>query len=83
MKAKMKYSLALVLVFVAVYADAQGCSQCKLLAEQSTEVGEASFGTNINKGILFLMAIPYILLFILFRKRIIQFFRSRRSAKSI
>lgn len=53
----------------------QGCSQCKLLAEQASELDEASFGTNINSGILYLMVIPYLLIFFLFRKRIIGFFK--------
>jgi hypothetical protein len=59
----------------------QGCSQCKMLAEQSSELDEASFGSNINMGILYLMAIPYILLFVLFRKRIFSFARSLKKVK--
>jgi hypothetical protein len=55
---------------------AQGCSQCKLLAKQGSEVDEASFGTNINSGILYLMIIPYLLLFFLFRKQIISFVKN-------
>lgn len=54
----------------------QGCSQCKLLAEQGSELDENSFGTTINFGILYLMLIPYFLLLFLFRKRIIAFFKS-------
>lgn len=55
---------------------AQGCSQCKMLAEQGSELDEASFGTSINTGILYLMLIPYLLIMFLFRKRIFLFFRS-------
>jgi hypothetical protein len=55
---------------------AQGCSQCKLLAEQGSEIDENSFGSTINFGILYLMLIPYFLLLFLFRKRIIGFFKS-------
>jgi|TARA_R110000737_G_scaffold127298_2_gene159896 hypothetical protein len=70
----------LVLLFFAVFfafdAYSQGCSQCKMLAEQSSELDEASFGSNINMGILYLMTIPYILLFLLFRKRIFSFLKS-------
>jgi len=54
----------------------QGCSQCKLLTEQGSELDEDSFGSNINTGILYLMVIPYLLIMFLFRKRIISFFRS-------
>lgn len=71
--------LLLVVMLVAtelVYG--QGCSQCKLLAEQGSELDENSFGTNLNTGILYLMAIPYVLLMFLFRKRIIGFFRPKK-----
>jgi hypothetical protein len=73
--------LLLVVIFVAgslVYG--QGCSQCRLLAEQGSELDENSFGSNINTGILYLMAIPYLLLMFLFRKRIIGLFRSKKQA---
>jgi len=65
-----KYILVIIAVFAVEMVFSQGCSQCKLLAEQGSELDEASFGTNINYGILYLMTIPYILLLILFRKRI-------------
>lgn len=68
--------LLLVLTLFTFDAFNQGCSQCKMLAEQSSELDEASFGSNINMGILYLMTIPYILLFLLFRKRIVSLFRS-------
>lgn len=63
-------------VLVSSVLEAQGCSQCKLLTEQGSELDEASFGTNINYGILYLMAIPYLLLLFLFRKKIIRLFKA-------
>jgi hypothetical protein len=76
----MKHWKIITLVFVALLvtdvAFGQGCSQCKLLAEQGAELDENSFGSNINAGIFILMTIPYILLFALFHKRIFAFFRS-------
>jgi len=72
----MKHKLILLFVLVFFQAStifAQGCSQCKLLAKQGTEVDEASFGSNINSGILYLMIIPYLLLLFLFRKQILGF----------
>lgn len=72
----IKYILLFVAVFAIDVVFAQGCSQCKLLAEQGSELDEASFGSNINYGILYLMIIPYILLLILFRKRIVRLFRA-------
>lgn len=71
-----KYILLLIAIFVVDIVFSQGCSQCKLLAEQGSELDEASFGSNINYGILYLMTIPYILLLILFRKRIGNLFRA-------
>lgn len=71
-----KLHLILLLLVVLVISDqlfAQGCSQCRLLTDQGSELDEASFGTNINYGILYLMAAPYLLLMFLFRKKILQF----------
>ncbi len=67
-----------VLVISLDYTMAQGCSQCKLISEQSTEAGEASFATNINKGILILMMMPYLILIIVFRKKIAGLFRKAK-----
>ncbi len=82
----MKIGRILFLVFVALVISneifAQGCSQCKLLAEQGSELDEGSFGNGINGGILYLMAVPYLLIMFLFRKRIIRFFRQLFSQKS-
>jgi hypothetical protein len=52
----------------------QGCSQCKLLSEQGSGLEEASFGSTINSGILFLMVIPYLILMFLFRSQIKNLF---------
>jgi hypothetical protein len=80
----MKLKAYTVLLFLIVSGNkiwAQGCSQCKLVSEQATELDESSFGTNINSGILYLMIIPYLLIFFLFRKRIIGFLKSFISNK--
>jgi hypothetical protein len=68
---KIKVLLFLVLLVTSTQSIwAQGCSQCKLLAEQGSGLEEASFGSNINSGILFLMTIPYLILMFLFREQI-------------
>jgi hypothetical protein len=72
---KFVITLVLWLILVGQNIYAQGCSQCKLVAEQGSEMDEASFGTNMNTGIMYLMIIPYFLLLFLFRKRIIAFFK--------
>ena len=71
---KLFLLFALFLVF-SVDVFAQGCSQCKLLAEQSSGLDENAFGSNINFGILYLMLFPYVILMVIFRKQILRFFR--------
>ncbi len=70
----MKRWQLVILLCVAIIATdiafGQGCSQCKLVAEQGSELDEDAFGSNINYGILYLMAMPYIILLIIFRKKI-------------
>ena len=70
MNKKVILLVVLLLSIINVDFFAQGCSQCKLVSEQATELDEASFGTNINYGILYLMIIPYLLLMFLFRNKI-------------
>ena len=74
----MRKGLMILLVLTAFLLSGdlfgQGCSQCKLLAEQGSELDEASFGSNINYGILYLMIIPYLLIMFLFRERFFAFF---------
>tara|TARA_R110002072_G_scaffold303134_1_gene495203 strand:- start:32494 stop:32739 length:246 start_codon:yes stop_codon:yes gene_type:complete len=71
-----KYLILIIALIIVDFAFGQGCSQCKLLAEQGSQLDEASFGSNINYGILYLMAAPYILLIIFFRKRIRRVFKA-------
>jgi hypothetical protein len=79
MKHWLKITLVLVAMLAVDQAFGQGCSQCKMLSEQGSGNGgmdEASFGSNINMGILYLMAVPYILLIVFFRKKIVSGFRN-------
>lgn len=73
----MKKQLFVLTLFLLVidFIYAQGCSQCRLVTEQSTELGENSFGSSINYGILFLLIVPYLLIAFFFRKGLIKFFR--------
>ncbi|NBV68868.1 MAG: hypothetical protein EBR74_10065 [Flavobacteriia bacterium] len=63
-------------LFLYFYSEAQGCSQCRIMAEQGSGLSEESFTNNMNFGILYLMAFPYIILMVLFRKPIIRFVKS-------
>ena len=81
----MKRSIFLLILIVIVSTQqifAQGCSQCKMLAEQGSGLDENSFGSNINGGILYLMLIPYLILLFLFRKPVFNFLKGLFSAKA-
>ena len=67
-----KYILVIIAVFAVEMVFSQGCSQCKMMAEQGSELEEGAFGKNINSGILYLMIIPYLILMFLFRKQLIS-----------
>lgn len=59
---------------------AQGCSMCKATVE-SNDAGGTPLGNGLNNGILYLMAVPYVLIFLFFRKRIFSFFRELSHAQ--
>lgn len=68
------------------FAWAQGCAMCKAVVqngESSANIfgGEQAIGKGLNMGILYLMAVPYVLLFLLFRKRIVGFFKEFAGAQ--
>jgi hypothetical protein len=76
------FILVLILLSSTQQMLAQGCSQCKMLAEQGSGLDENSFGSNINGGILYLMLIPYLILLFLFRKPVFNFLKGLFSAKA-
>ncbi|MEO8066260.1 MAG: hypothetical protein ABI599_01075 [Flavobacteriales bacterium] len=73
----MKRLLAILLLLATAAPDlfAQGCAMCKAVSEQSDDAA------GINGGILWLIPIPYILLFLLFRKQLRDFWRELSSAR--
>lgn len=75
MKKGIQFFVVICLSLITSDIFGQGCSQCKMLSKQGSELTEASFGTNINWGILYLMIIPYIMLLFLFRKKIVSLYR--------
>ena len=81
------FLLTIVLLAMAAPAEvwAQGCSMCKATVESEPQSGvfggQQSIGAGLNKGILLLMVVPYILLFLFFRKRIVGFFKEFSAAK--
>ena len=79
-------TVVLLALFVPETALAQGCSMCKAVVESSEGSshvfgGEQAVGRGLNSGIVYLMAVPYVLLFLLFRKRIVGFVKEFASAQ--
>lgn len=69
------------LMFLFTYeADAQGCAMCKLNSKAASEEVDTSIGEQINSGILYLLAAPYLILFVAFRKKIFSFLRELKTA---
>jgi hypothetical protein len=68
--------IALLIVIAVVFFDTDvmaQCAMCKKNVETNLQTG-GTVGKNINKGILYLMAVPYLLVgsiaFVFFRKQI-------------
>jgi hypothetical protein len=54
--------------------DAQ-CAMCKQAAETSLKKNPNSMARSLNSGILYLMAVPYLMICFIFRKQIAQLWR--------
>jgi ABC-type glycerol-3-phosphate transport system permease component len=71
-----RIGLFVLAIFVVLSDSLYGqCAMCKATAEAG-QANEIEFGRNINIGILILMILPYIILFLLFRKHIVKLFRA-------
>jgi ABC-type glycerol-3-phosphate transport system permease component len=71
-----RIGLFVLAIFVVLSEVSYGqCAMCKATAEAG-QANEIEFGRNINIGILILMILPYIILFLLFRKHIVKLFRA-------
>jgi hypothetical protein len=51
------------------------CAMCKAVATEQAEED----GSTINTGIIYIMVIPYIILFIAFRKKIFSFWKELKN----
>ena len=67
----------LVMVMVPQITEAQ-CAMCKAAVESNVNNDPNSVAKGINKGILYLMAVPYLLLMFIFRKQIAAVWRKLR-----
>ncbi len=63
--------LLIVFLYYSVMPTIAQCVMCKAQAQAEAEES----GSSINTGILYIMVIPYIILFIVFRKKIFKLFK--------
>ncbi|MBL7981378.1 MAG: hypothetical protein JNL52_06155 [Flavobacteriales bacterium] len=86
LRGKVLFIVLVVVLLLPTDLVAQGCAMCKAVVEGGDGGGrifggEQSIGKGLNSGILYLMAAPYVLLFLLFRKKIVGFFREFAGAQ--
>ncbi len=55
----VKITLLLLLIFVVSIDGSAQCAMCKAVVESNLQSGE-TIAKNINNGILYLMAVPYL-----------------------
>jgi hypothetical protein len=58
--------------------DAQ-CAMCKQAAETSLKSDPKSISRGLNSGIMYLMAIPYIMIMFIFRKQLMHVFQGLKN----
>jgi hypothetical protein len=80
MKINRKYfpiAICLILLLLPL-ADISGqCAMCKQAAETSLKSNPGSMARSLNSGILYLMAVPYLMILFIFRKQIARLWKSR------
>jgi hypothetical protein len=73
-----RFTIALLLLFLIfalqLPSEAQ-CAMCKQAAETSMKSDPNSMARSLNKGILYLMAVPYLLIAFIFRKQLYAVWR--------
>ena len=73
--------LIILLVALPEFSEAQ-CAMCKAAVE-SSQGQKNSVAAGINKGILYLMAVPYLLLMFIFRKQIFLLWKKLRGKEVV
>lgn len=64
------------IMLLAVQADLEAqCSMCKEAAASSLKSNPNSMARSLNSGILYLMAVPYLLIAFIFRKQLFQLWK--------
>lgn len=74
--ATLFFTVLFILLLVYPLPYSAQCAMCKAAAESDLENNPNSIARGLNKGIIFLMAIPYLILFAIFRKETIILVKS-------
>jgi hypothetical protein len=69
------FSLFLLMAVIAPSELSAQCAMCKQAAETSMKNDPSSMARSLNKGILYLMAVPYIMIAFIFRKQLYQLWK--------
>ena len=75
MRLLSKILTLILFIFIKVNNFSQGCSTCRAQIINSNSE-DLTVGNGLNVGIIFLMTIPYIILFFLFRKKLFKLYKS-------
>ena len=75
-------SVFLVLIILSGSLNAQ-CAMCKQAAASSLDNNPNSIAKGLNSGILYLMAVPYLLIIFIFRKQIHSLWKKLRSKETV
>ena len=76
MKKPLNSLLLIVILLLLAQADLSAqCAMCKQAAESSMRSNPNSMARSLNSGILYLMAVPYLLIAFIFRKQIAQLWK--------
>ena len=67
--------LIVFMLFLGVENISAQCAMCKQAAESSLKSDAGSIARGLNSGILYLMAVPYLMIAFIFRKQLMKLFR--------
>jgi len=84
MKTKTIFFIVFIFAFILFAGNAEAqCAMCKTAAQSNLDQDPNSVARGINKGILYLMAVPYLMLMFLFRKQIHGLWKKWRNKEAI